>query len=99
LSSPVCPGGPDRPGIAVVGQDSEIYRLGGIPDAHLGSLFRRPAVHWLVLAEPGQAGRLGPGRFIEGAVNRRDGFDPGNGDGGAVFSVKAWKSILGLDQQ
>ena len=91
-------GGADGGGDAVVGDDAEVDRVGGVPDEDLGPLLRGAAVHRLVLPEAGEAGGLGPGGLVEDAVHpdlgRLDARDLGGG-GALAFDRPALSRGVG----
>ncbi len=65
----------DGVGLAVVGEDAEVDGVGRVPDEHLGPLHGRAAVRRFELREAGEPHGLGPGGFIQHAVDDGRGLD------------------------
>jgi len=74
----VGPGGADHVAVDLAGPDPEPDGVGCVPDADLGGLLGRPAVHRLILREAGQDRRLGPDVLVQPAVGNGPGVDSGD---------------------
>ncbi len=65
------------PGSVLVGDDTEVNGVRGVPDQHVGAFLGGPAVDRLVLMEVGEPGGLGPDRLVQVTVDGDGNLEPG----------------------
>ena len=80
--------------VRLVGADSEVDRIGRVPDQHLGRICRGPPVHGAILRESDEPRSAQPDRLVEHAVHGHARLDAGDRDG--ELSGEAVVAVRGI---